>query len=281
MAALRADYPLRNDCEAIDRGRAVIKRGFWIAWGIVAHLVFLGTVVAIFRFLSGPESPGGSTSLWAALVDVFGASVFFVSHSLLLHPATRKLLSGWIPSPAYGVFFCMVTCVAQLLMIYNWQPLAGAVWELHGPARIAMRGAYCGAWIMLLYSLYLAGVGYQTGWTAWWPWIRGREVPNRPFAPRSLFLWLRHPVYLSFLGLIWLTPCMTYDRALLTALWTPYVFIGSWLKDRRLEYYIGEPYRAYEARVPGYPGMFFGGMGRIRLRQPVSPESGPALSGGA
>ena len=68
----------------------------------------------------------------------------------------------------------------------------------------------------------------------------------------------------SFLGLIWLTPQMTLDRAVLATLWTAYIFIGSRLKDARLEHYIGAAYREYESRVPGFPMMFAGPLGRRR-----------------
>ena len=74
---------------------------------------------------------------------------------------------------------------------------------------------------------------------------------------------MRHPAYLSFLGLIWFTPVMTTDRSILTAVWTVYVFVGSYLKNRRLVSYLGEPYRRYMAEVPGYPGMFLGPLGRV------------------
>lgn len=48
---------------------------------------------------------------------------------------------------------------------------------------------------------------------------------------------------------------MTLDHGALTAIWTAYIFYGSFLKDRRLEHFIGEPYKQYEGRVPGYPLM--------------------------
>ena len=57
---------------------------------------------------------------------------------------------------------------------------------------------------------------------------------------------------------------MTLDHALLTGIWTIYIFIGSWLKDRRLEFYLGETYREYETRVPGYPFMTWGPLGLRR-----------------
>ena len=49
----------------------------------------------------------------------------------------------------------------------------------------------------------------------------------------------------------------------LIACWTVSIFIGSVLKDRRLARYLGEDYRAYQARVPGYPGIPFGPLARL------------------
>ena len=67
------------------------------------------------------------------------------------------------------------------------------------------------------------------------------------------------------MGSVWFTPTVTLDRAILIGIWTAYIFIGSWLKDRRLEFFLGESYREYESEVPGYPGMIFGPLGRVPL----------------
>jgi hypothetical protein len=40
--------------------------------------------------------------------------------------------------------------------------------------------------------------------------------------------------------------------------WTAYIFIGSCLKDQRMTFYLGDRYREYASRVPGYPAVFFG-----------------------
>ncbi|MCA9240632.1 MAG: hypothetical protein KDA37_10545, partial [Planctomycetales bacterium] len=97
-----------------------------------------------------------------------------------------------------------------------------------------------------------------TGLTPWLAWVRGQAPPRRDFNPCGAYRFVRHPVYLSFMGLVWFTPTMTLDQAVLTGVWTVYLFVGSWLKDRRLEHFIGEPYREYERRVPGYPLMLVG-----------------------
>jgi hypothetical protein len=55
---------------------------------------------------------------------------------------------------------------------------------------------------------------------------------------------------------------MTWDHALLTSVWTIYIFIGSYLKDERLAFYVGESYRRYQEQVVGYPLLYFGPLGR-------------------
>ena len=117
-------------------------------------------------------------------------------------------------------------------------------------------------WGALLYSLSLTGMGYQNGWTPFYYWLRRQAPPRREFKPRGAYKLIRHPVYLSFLGLVWFTPRMTLDHAALTAIWTAYIFYGSFLKDRRLEHFVGETYKRYEAEVPGYPLVPFGPLAR-------------------
>ena len=57
---------------------------------------------------------------------------------------------------------------------------------------------------------------------------------------------------------------MTLDHAILTGFWTLYILFGSFLKDMRLEFYLGDVYRVYQQRVPGFPLMPFGPLARRR-----------------
>ena len=61
---------------------------------------------------------------------------------------------------------------------------------------------------------------------------------------------MRHPVSLIFLGLVWLVPVVTLDRAVLIAIWTASISVGRVLKDTRLLFYVGDEYRRYRADVP-------------------------------
>jgi protein-S-isoprenylcysteine O-methyltransferase Ste14 len=74
--------------------------------------------------------------------------------------------------------------------------------------------------------------------------------PARPFVPQSVYRFLRHPVYLSFLCLVWLVPVVTLDRAVFIGVWAASISVGSVLKDRRLLFYVGDEYRREQVDVP-------------------------------
>jgi protein-S-isoprenylcysteine O-methyltransferase Ste14 len=223
--------------------------------GVATQIVFGLTVWQLFWFLqSSATHPSGH---WL-LNDLVLALQFAMMHSLLLFPSVRNQITRRVPAGLYGCFFCAVTCAGLWLIFARWRTAPVIIWQIHGLAAAAITAAFYASWIILALTLRLSGFGYQTGWTQWRYWLRGQPLPNRGLVDRGVYRWMRHPVYFSFLGLIWFTPRMTLDHALLTAAWTAYVFAGSVLKDRRLAFYLGDSYREYASRVAGYPGMFWG-----------------------
>jgi protein-S-isoprenylcysteine O-methyltransferase Ste14 len=243
-----------------------MARVFWISFGIGSHLLLLVTVWFLFPFLVGdsrPELSSAPLSWW--WVDALLALQFGIGHSLLLRPIMRDRLENFLPRPLYGCFFTAMTCLSLLGLIACWQSSGVVLYRLEGWAERGMRGAYLLSWGALLYTLGLTGYGFQTGWTPFWAWVHRRQPPPRRFTVRGAYKILRHPVYLAFLAQVWLTPLLTLDRALLTAIFTVYIFVGSWLKDRRLLFYLRDTYADYQARVPGYP-LAIGPLGRVRPR---------------
>lgn len=245
-----------------------LRRIAGIAAGILTHVLFGWTVWSLYWFLKEPGSASVSTR-GSLLMDILLALQFAVPHSVLLYPRTRRRLGRRIAAPFYGLFFCAVTCVSLLAAIRFWQSSGPVLWDFRGTAVAFVTGAFLMSWVALIYSLHLSGAGYQTGLTPWLEWVRQRAPGRRAFQEEGLYRWFRHPIYLSFLGLIWFTPTMTADRFVLAITWSVYILVGSWLKDRRLEHYLGDSYREYESRVPGYPLVRFGPLG---LRSPETAD---------
>jgi protein-S-isoprenylcysteine O-methyltransferase Ste14 len=251
-----------------------MRRALGISFGLTTQALFGVTVCCLFCFLVGPRRDAAAAHVW---LDVPLAMQFSIAHSALLHPRVRRRLGRLISAGFYGSFYCVATCLGLLLAIGCWQKSPAAVWDLTGAPRIAVLASYGASWIALVYSLSLTGLGYQTGLTQWRYWLRSQPLPTRQFAPRGAYNWLRHPGYLSFLGVIWFTPTMSVDRAILTSLWTLYVFVGSVLKDRRMAFYLGNVYRVYQAGVTGYPGMLIGPLAKVPYSPPaILPFEQPA-----
>lgn len=229
------------------------------AFGAGTQLLFLWTAVHLFLFL---RYGGRPTQSFLPMWDLFWAMSFALPHSILLLPSVNKRLRQSLPSEFLGCVHCIATCISLLVLFEMWTTSSRSIWHLEGHWESAVLVGFYGSWIALFYSLYLTGLGYQTGLLPWLCWMRGIKPPIRKFEPISLYKWMRHPVYLSFLGLIWFTPNMTLDHALLTIVWTGYIYAGSYLKDRRLEHFIGQPYRDYSQKVTGFPIIGFGPWGR-------------------
>ncbi|WP_252853715.1 NnrU family protein [Aeoliella straminimaris] len=233
----------------------------WVV-GIGTHLLFAFTVWHLFWFLKDGRASSDHGSLW---IDLALALLFAVPHSVLLYPAVRRALTRSIPPAFYGLFYCVVTCVSLLMLFAGWQGSDIVLWDLQGGLRVGVMAGFYTSWGALFYSLYLTGLGYQTGLTPWLYWVRREKPPRREFHPAGAYRFIRHPVYISFMGLVWFTPHMSLDHVVLTGVWTLYLFMGSYLKDRRLEYFLGTSYRQYEAEVTGFPLMPFGPLARRPL----------------
>lgn len=255
-----------------------------ILFGVATHVLFAATVYQLFYFLRDGAAPLTGLLRFsevppgrpvATAVDVLLTLQYAVIHSLLLYPSTRRRLGRFVKAPFYGCFFCCITCLTLLLTMAGWQAAGPVLYEFRGTAATVVSSGFFLSWVALFYSLAISGLGYQTGWTPWWAWVQGRTLPRRQFTERGAGRLFRHPIYLSFLGLIWFTTRMTLDHAVLTGVWTVYIFAGSWLKDERLAFYVGPAYREYQSRVPGYPFLLWGPLG---LRAMDEPDRATAIS---
>ncbi len=255
--------------------RSAAQRTLGICYGFGNQILFLFTVWYLFWFLRDGAIVGQSTLLksdgWL-LRDCGLALLFAFSHSVMLVPKSRRVLTRLIPAPFYDSTFCVVTCVSLMTLFFCWTQSQTVIWAAGGWLASCIRFLFYISWVALLYSLALTGLGYQNGWTPFYYWLRREQAPRREFRPLGAYKLIRHPVYMSFLGLIWFTPRMTLDHAALTFVWTAYIFYGSVLKDRRLEFFVGKAYIDYQRRVPGFPLVFAGPLGR-RRPEVVPPEN--------
>ena len=232
-----------------------------IAFGIATQLLFLWTVGQLFSFLRfGGTHP---SSHWFG-IDVLLSIGFAIPHSLLLAPPIQKIIKLWMPAGLLGCLHCSVTCLTLLFMFRNWGNCSTTLWHSTGIAEWAILCGFYGSWVALFYSLFITGMFYQTGLAQWWYWLIQQKPPKREFVETGAYRWMRHPIYMSFLGLIWFSPTMTLDHAVLTFIWTAYIYAGSYFKDKRMIRFVGDDYRQYAKRVTGLPIIGIGSLRKFR-----------------
>jgi protein-S-isoprenylcysteine O-methyltransferase Ste14 len=231
------------------------RRWAGIAFGFGTQVLFLWTVVYLFLFLRYGATRSYEFGL---LVDILLSIGFALPHSLLLMPSIQKRIKVWLPAGLLGCVHCSVTCISLLVMFHFWSFHPMMIWKASGYGELAILIGFYASWVALFYSLYITGMAYQTGLAQWWYWMKRQKPPARVFVETGAYRWMRHPIYMSFLGLIWFTPNMSLDHVVLTGVWTIYIYVGSYAKDMRMLRFVGETYREYAFRVPGLPIIGFG-----------------------
>ena len=71
-----------------------------------------------------------------------------------------------------------------------------------------------------------------------------------PITVAGPYRWVRHPLYLFMILMIWSCPDLASDRLLFNLLWTVWIVIGSYFEEIDLVVEFGDAYREYQKNVP-------------------------------
>jgi protein-S-isoprenylcysteine O-methyltransferase Ste14 len=175
--------------------------------------------------------------------------VFFVQHSGMIRRPFRERLGRSLSPHLLPAVYSIASGGALLLLIVLWQrtPLLHSV---EGALRWALRGAFVLGGVGFLWAVHALRSFDTFGLEPIWAHRRGAEPRTLPLAIRGPYRWVRHPLYSLFLVFLWTCPDVTADRVLFNALFAAWLVLGSILEERDLVRSFGEPYRAYQRRVP-------------------------------
>ena len=176
--------------------------------------------------------------------------LFFVQHSWMVRRSFKDRLARIVPSHYLDAGYAIASGIALLVVVLLWQDTAQIVWYATGGTWWAARAIFVvGLLIGIWGALSLKGfdsLGVRS--------IRKRfrTKPPRPpeLVAEGAYRWVRHPLYLAVLLLIWSFPALTVDRLLFNMLWTIWIVIGAILEERDLVAEFGDDYREYQRSVP-------------------------------
>ena len=226
-------------------------------YGVATYLFFLAVFVYLIGFVGGFIVPKHiengllADPLSAALVDVALLALFAVQHGVMARPAFKRWWTQIIPPAAERSTFVLLASAILALMVWQWRPLPGVVWEVESPIGVAvLHGLYFLGWGTVLYATFLIDHFELFGLRQTIGHALGRPTEPAHFSERSLYRVVRHPLMLGFLTAFWAAPVMSPGRLLFAGVITAWVLVAIRIEEATLVELHGEQYENYRRRVP-------------------------------
>ncbi|HYL70101.1 MAG TPA: isoprenylcysteine carboxylmethyltransferase family protein, partial [Candidatus Dormibacteraeota bacterium] len=177
-------------------------------------------------------------------------ALFGLQHSLMARPAFKRWWTRFVPEPAERSTYLMFSNAALLALCLLWQPVGGVLWQAPaGPGAALLYGVYGFGWALLLFATFLINHFDLFGLRQVWLQLLGRPYRPVPFKMRSLYRYVRHPLYLGWFTIFWAAPTMTLTHLLFALGTSAYILIAIQFEERDLITAHPE-YEAYRRRVP-------------------------------
>jgi methanethiol S-methyltransferase len=166
-----------------------------------------------------------------------------LQHSGMARRSFKEWLTRFLPSTLERSVYVALSGLVLTGLTFSWQPLPGGpIW--HGPAWISLLsilGLFCAGGCCCFHHDHAAFVGLRQAWT-------GRTATG-PLYTTGLYRFVRHPMILGLLLILWGQPIMQPELLLLNVGWTLYIVIGIHLEERDLADQFGAEYTAYRQKV--------------------------------
>ena len=175
---------------------------------------------------------------------------FFVQHSGMVRRGFKAWSARRIPAHYQGALYTCASGIALLVVVILWQESVHTVAAVHGIPRWLLRGVHGLAIAGFAWGGLALGSIDSFGLKPIQARLSGTKPSPTPFAVRGPYRWVRHPLYLFCLMIIWSYPDLTTDRLLFNILWSVWIVIGTVLEERDLVLDIGQPYKDYRRTVP-------------------------------
>jgi protein-S-isoprenylcysteine O-methyltransferase Ste14 len=185
--------------------------------------------------------------LW---VDAGLSLLFFIQHSVMVRKPFRRWVARFIPEEYAGAIYAIASGIVLLLVILLWQTSTRTIMTPFGIFRRSLRTVSFVAVLGFYWGVKALRFFDPFGLKPIFNRLRGRNPRPMPFTVAGPYRWVRHPLYLFMILMIWSCPDLTADRLLFNLLWTVWIVIGSYFEERDLIVEFGDAYREYQKRVP-------------------------------
>ena len=212
-----------------------------VGGGSILLLATMGSFQLVRLGLSDPV-----ILLW----DTMLSFAFFLQHSGMVRKAFRERTAALIPPRYYGAIYSIASGIVLIIVVVFWQRSEILLLRLEGLPLWTARGCSFLAILIFAWGIRALGSFDMFGLKLIRARMHGQLSQPFQFLVRGPYRWVRHPLYLGVLMLIWASPVLTADRLLFNVLWTAWIVLGTILEERDLVADFGDVYRDYQRKVP-------------------------------
>jgi protein-S-isoprenylcysteine O-methyltransferase Ste14 len=262
-------HPAQSETRTISGGRASLPdeprrplnesamgRVAGFLFGLVAYLVFFGTILYAIGFVAGIVVPKAIDdgaivpAVEALIVNLLLLTLFAVQHSVMARKPFKRWWTQFVPHTVERSVYVLLASLALILLFWQWRPMPAIVWQVADPAAAAtLMALSLVGWLLVFTSTFLINHFELFGVHQVIINLAGRQMPEPRFKTPVLYKLVRHPIYLGFIVAFWAAPVMTVGHLLFAAVTTAYIFVGIFLEERDLVGQFGEQYQRYRAQV--------------------------------
>ena len=204
-------------------------------------LFVLALTFCAWTYLAVMGRPAPATGWTAPAIDALLLTLFALHHSLFARERVKDSIAQLIPATLVRSCYVWIASTLLILVCALWRPIGSELYAVRGFLALALIALQVvGFWITAraaagINPLELAGIRP--------PAKSGGLQVTGPYQ------WVRHPLYLGWLLMVFGTPHMTGDRLTFAAITTAYLMVAIPWEERSLRRSFGEAYARYMRAV--------------------------------
>jgi len=184
------------------------------------------------------------------LIDALLSIIFFLQHSVLVRSRVRHRFAKFISEEYYNAFYGFTSGICLLLVLMFWQKSPTLIANVNEFIFWLLRAIFCLCLAGFFWGNKSLGSFDMLGVKRLMRYISNRPAKQQQIMAKGPYRWVRHPLYLFLIVIIWSCPVLTLDRLIFNVMWSFWIFIGTYLEDRDLHREFGSQYLEYSSRVP-------------------------------
>ena len=227
-----------------------------VAFAMAGGLLFAGSLVYFaWQYLAGFDAGAiAGTGRGAVAINIALFSAFALHHSVFARAGLKAAIARAAGPSLERSTYVWIASLLFLAVCAYWQPVPGQLWDVPAPWSWLLRAVQAGGAVFTLAAarhldvLDLSGIAQATG----------RAPARTGLDDHGPYGFVRHPIYLAWLLLVWPAPDMNATRFVFAITSTVYLLVAIPYEERDLRRVFGETYERYSKSVRWriFPGIY-------------------------